>query len=97
VIAPERVRCGRGPGDGGDPPPPGGLVGVPALMQEDTKVVGGGAVTDGGGRAQLRLGSVEIATAQQHRPEDTHRLDVAGLGGEPLTCFLGSLAGFVPV
>ena len=39
----------------------------------------------------MGLGSVEITAAQQHGAEDAHRLDVAGLGGEPLTRFLGSL------
>ncbi len=97
VVPPERVCGGGGTGDGGDPPPSGGLVGVPALVQKDTQVVGGGTVTRGGGGAQLGLGSVEITAAQQHGPENAHRLDVAGLGGEPLTRLLGGLTGLVPV
>ncbi|GAA3296660.1 hypothetical protein GCM10020295_27100 [Streptomyces cinereospinus] len=95
VVPPERVRGGGAAGDGGDPPPAGGLVGVSPLVQQHTQVVRGGAVARGGRGAQMGFGSVEIAAAQQHGPEDAHRLDLTGLGGEPLTCLLGRLARLV--
>ncbi len=44
-------------------------------------------------RTQMGLGTVEVAAAQQHRAEDAHRLDLAGLDGEPQAHFLGSLVG----
>lgn len=45
----------------------------------------------------MGFGSVEITAAQQQGPEDTHRLDVTGFGGEPLPGLLGGITGFVPV
>ncbi|CAM5606075.1 hypothetical protein SVIOM74S_06375 [Streptomyces violarus] len=47
-------------------------------------------------RRWVSSSTVEITTAQQHGPEDTHRLDVAGLRGEPLTQLLGRLVGDLP-
>lgn len=96
VVPAQGVRGRCGPGDGGDPPPAGGLVGVSALMKKNSEIVGGGAVARGGGGTQMVLGSVEITAAQQHGPEDAHRLDIAGLGGEPLTNFLDGLLSHLP-
>lgn len=97
VVASQRVRGRGGSGDGGDPPPAGGVLGVTALVQQDTQVVGGGPVARGGGGTQMGLGSVEVTAAQQEGTEDAHRLDVTALRGKELTCLLGSLPGFVPV
>ena len=88
VVAAQRVRGGGGSGDGGDPPPAGRLVGVAALVQEDTQVVGGGPVAGRGGGAQLGLGPVEVTAAEQHGSENAHRLDVAGLGGDAVDASL---------
>src|SRR5690606_12100559 len=93
VMATERVRRRGGAGDGGDPPPSGGLLGVAPLVQQDAEVVGGGAVARRGGGTQMGFGSVEITTAQQHGAEDTRRLDVAGLGGEPPAQLFRRLVG----
>ncbi|CAM5260284.1 hypothetical protein SGLAM104S_08013 [Streptomyces glaucescens] len=95
VVPPERVRGRGGPGDGGDPPPSGGFLGISPLVEQDAEVVGGCPVPGGGGGAQMRLGSVEIAAAQQHGPENAHRLDVTGLRGDPLPSLLGGLGGLV--
>ncbi len=96
VVPAERMGGGRGTGDGGDPPPAGGLVGVAPLVQQDAQVVGGGAVARGGGGTQMGFGTVEITAAQQHGAEDAHRLDVAGLGGEPPAQLLRRLVGRLP-
>lgn len=81
VVAAQGVGRGGGTGDGGDTPPAGRLVGVAALVEEDTQVVGGGPVAVGGGRTQIGLGAVEVASAQQQRTEDAHRRGVSGVGG----------------
>lgn len=91
AVAPQRVRGGRGSGDGGDPPPAGGLVGIAALVEEDAQVVGCGTVALGGRGAKMGFGSVEVAAAQQHGPEDAHGLDVAGFRRESQAHLLDGL------
>ncbi|MFD0394772.1 hypothetical protein ACFQ3Z_30635 [Streptomyces nogalater] len=60
-------------------------------MQQDAQVVGGGPVTGRRGGAQMGLGRVQLAAAQQHRPEDTGRLGVPALRGEREPRLLGGL------
>ena len=66
-----------------------------AIHQNTSAAAGYRASLEGWARAGIK--NVEITAAQQHGPEDAHRLDVAGLRGRPLACLLGGLAGFVPV
>lgn len=84
VVPAQRVRGGGRPGDRGDTPPAGRVVGVTALVQQQAQVVGGGAVPVLDGLAQIRLGAVEVAAAQQQGAERAHRERVAVLGGPPV-------------
>lgn len=94
-VTAQGVRGRSGSGHGRDPPPAGGLLRVAPLVQQYAQVVRGGAVPFPRGAAQVRLGPVQVAAAQQQRTEHAHGARVALVGGHPVPGLELGVAGRV--